>query len=304
MGFEPLHVLLIIVGGAIFVGIWSRNAAARQTEREKQAEIATKQAEQNAIALRQATELEAKREAQIRFDAAQEETVRRHQELHDQSQIRKFTTVVEKETGTNGIRIRAQWLAPPGAQLVLYKNEGSMLANELQVLNAEGKGKAVCLSRMKSNRSLRAFDPDVTEKKSYNYYVWIEQQMRVPKFNEASQSTSFVNITKGFRFLALNKAFIPLETKTDHFQRIAEESTAEVGALEALDTLAKTKERFAGTSTEETLADKLRARMQEMREREDILDEMMDELPDDMPFEEKREYLTAVLTDMQNKGEI
>lgn len=301
---ELFYIVLLVVGGAVGVGIYNQSSAKKHEREKQQAEREALIAEQNAIALREATELERRQSAQRRFNEAQEAAVMQHQDILEMSHVRKFNTSVEKETGANGIRIRATWEGPPGAQLVLYKSSGSVLANELQVLKAEEDGKATCLARMKSGRALRVFDTDVEERKSYNYYVWIEASVKVPKMNEASETVSFMNITKGFRFLAQNRAFIPLETKTDHFKRVAEESDAEVGALEALHNLSEARKRFEGTDTEQTLADKIREKMAEVREQHDVMAEMMDELPDEYSQDEKREIVNAMLQDLQNKGEI
>lgn len=301
---ELFSIVLLIVGAAIAVGLYNQRIARKHEDEKARLEREAAAEARNAIALKQATELQRNQEVQARYEAAQELAVSEHQDILEQSHVRKFNTSVEKETGANGIRIRAAWEGPPGSQLVLYKNQGSMLANELAVLKAEEEGKATCLARMKSGRALRAFDTDVEERKSYNYYTWIEASVKVPKMNEQSETVSFMNITKGFRFLALNKSFIPLETKTDHFQRVAEESQAEVGALEALHSLGEARKKFEGTDTEKTLADKIREKMAEVREQHDVMSELMDELPDDYSEEEKREIVNAMLQDLQNKGEI
>jgi len=301
---ELFYIVLWVVGGAVGVGIHNQSTAKRHEQEKLKAERDAAAAEQNAIALRRATELQRKQDVQARYEAAQEMAVADHEDVLEQSHVRKFNTSVEKETGANGIRIRATWEGPPGAQLVLYKSMGSVLSNEIQVLKAEDDEKAVCLARMKSGKPLRAFDTDVEERKSYNYYVWIEATVKVPKMNEDTETVSFMNITKGFRFLAQNRAFIPLETKTDHFKRVADESDAEVGALEALNNLSEARKRFEGTDTEQTLADKIREKMAEVREQHDVMSELMDELPDEYSQEEKREIMNAMLQDLQNKGEI
>ncbi|MDB4020163.1 hypothetical protein N9491_06075 [Planktomarina temperata] len=301
---ELFYIVLLVVGGAVGVGIYNQSAAKKHELEKRKAERDAAAVEHNAIALREASELQRKRDAQARYEVAQEMAVADHQDILAQSHVRKFNTSVEKETGANGIRIRATWEGPPGSQLVLYKSMGSVLSNEIQVLKAEEENKAVCLARMKSGKPLRAFDTDVEERKSYNYYVWIEASVKVPKLHEESETVSFMNITKGFRFLAQNRAFIPLETKTDHFKRVADESDAEVGALEALNNLSEARKRFEGTDTEQTLADKIREKMAEVREQHDVMAEMMDELPDDYSPDEKREIVNAMLQDLQNKGEI